>query len=58
MFYQTQNARNVHHIHGPRCLRTPITPPAATKWSRLLQHDIICNEGVTMIFQWGGICPW
>jgi len=30
------------------------SPPAAVEWSRLLLHDIICRERVTMHFQWGG----
>jgi len=24
------------------------------EWSRLLLHDVICSERVTMHFQWGG----
>jgi len=29
-------------------------PPAATEWSVLLLHDVICSERVTMHCQWGG----
>ena len=40
----------------PRCALP--SPPASTEWSRLLLHDVICSQRVTMHFQWEEICPW
>ena len=46
MFYQTQTAHcRAVHSHHPR---------AAREWSRLLLHDVIFSQRVTMHFQWGG----
>jgi len=44
MFSKYEPHRAVHSHH----------PPAATEWSRLLLHDVICSERVTIHFQWGG----
>jgi len=46
--------------------QTPeISPAAATEWSSLLPHDVICSERVPFR-RWGGlmgahsafVCPW
>jgi len=29
-------------------------PLAATEWSHLLLHDVVCSERITIHFQWGG----
>jgi len=48
MFYQTQTAHS-------RAVATVYSHhSAAREWSRLLLHDVICSQRVTMHFQWGG----
>jgi len=39
-------AKEVFYEHKPHA--------ATMEWSRLLLHDVICSEHVTMHFQWGG----
>jgi len=44
--------RNVSDHTSPRYCAFP-SPPAATEWSRLMLHDVICSERATMHFQRG-----
>jgi len=39
--------------HFARAVCAFPSPPAATEWFRLLLHDVICSERVTMHCQWG-----
>jgi len=45
-----QDNRTSHFV---RVLCVLPSPQAATEWSRLLLHDVIFSERVTIRFQWG-----
>jgi len=62
----TDNNNNNKAILTSPMLCTPITPSrpipfavntAATEWSVLQLHDVICSEHITMHCQWGGKPP-